>query len=56
MPERYTIIKHYENRMWFQGSPVLFEAGNLLRDSVTGKMLFQAKFSNVTSKILPLSS
>jgi|GEM_PF-1635071 len=52
MPERYTIIKHYENRMWFQGSPVLFEAGNLLRDSVTGKMLFQAKFSNVTSKII----
>lgn len=48
--ERYSIVRHFENRMAAKECPILFETGNLLRDTLTGKMMLQAKFRNVSEK------
>lgn len=52
MSERYTRIYTLENNLYTEGAPVLIRAGALLRDNVTGSILGQVKFENLSSKII----
>ena len=50
MAERYQIISHNENRMYQADCPVICCAYNVLLDTVTNDLLFQAKFQNLHQK------
>ena len=52
MAERYTKLSFIEENQYCIGSPVLIQAGSLLKDNETGKVLGQFKFMNLTNKTI----
>ena len=52
MAERYSRLFALPTNLYSEGSPVLIEAGALLRDNVTGGVLAQLKFFSFSSKVI----
>lgn len=52
MAERYSRLFTLPTNFYSEGSPVLIEAGALLRDNVTGGVLAQLKFFSFSSKVI----
>lgn len=52
MAERYSRLFMLPTNLYSEGSPVLIEAGALLRDNVTGGVLAQLKFFSFSSKVI----
>lgn len=52
MAERYTKLSFIEENQYCIGSPILIQAGSLLKDNETGKVLGQFKFMNLTNKTI----
>ena len=52
MSERYTRIFKIEENLYMPGSPVIISAGALLKDNVTGKVIAQLKFKNISPKAI----
>lgn len=52
MSERYTKLFSLPENLYAEGAPVIFSAGNLLKDNQTGKVLAQLKIKNVAAKPL----
>ena len=50
MPERFQKLFSLNNIQYEETSPILLMAGNLLRDTVSGKIIIQLKFRNISSK------
>lgn len=50
MEKRYTRLYSINGPLYSNGSPVLISAGALLNDHVTGKVLSQLKFRNISLK------
>ncbi len=50
MPERYTRLYSAQPNLYALDSPVVIEAGALLKDNKTGGILGQLKFLNITNK------
>lgn len=55
MAERYSKLYSIETNLYTNNSPVIIEAGSLLKDNKTGEILGQLKFLNITNnKIISL--
>lgn len=52
MAERYSRLFMLPTNLYSEGSPVLIEAGALLRDNVTGSVLAQLKIKSLSSKVI----
>lgn len=52
MAERYSQLFTLPANLYTEGSPVLIEAGALLRDNVTGGVLAQLKIKSISNKII----
>lgn len=52
MAERYSKLSSIEENLYCVGSPVLIQAGSLLKDNETGKILGQFKFKNLSNKVI----
>mgnify|MGYP004510526195 CR=1 FL=1 len=52
MAERYSRLFMLPTNLYSEGSPVLIEAGALLRDNVTGGVLAQLKIKSLSSKVI----
>lgn len=52
MAERYSRLFTLPTNLYSEGSPVLIEAGALLRDNVTGGVLAQLKIKSLSSKVI----
>lgn len=52
MAERYSRLFTLPTNFYSEGSPVLIEAGALLRDNVTGGVLAQLKIKSLSSKVI----
>ena len=52
MSDRYYRLFSLAENLHTEGSPVVISAGALLRDSVTGKVLAQLKFRNISRKTI----
>ena len=50
MAERFTRLFQLGNDLYSDGSPVIICAGTLLNDTVTGSMIAQIKYQNITEK------
>lgn len=50
MAERFTKLFQLRNDLYLDGSPVIVCAGVLLNDTVTGSMIAQIKYQNITEK------
>lgn len=50
MSERYEKLFSLPQNFYAQGSPLLIEAGNLLKDTQTGRVLAQLKLKNVSDR------
>lgn len=50
MAERFTRLFQLGNDLYTDGSPVIICAGALLNDTVTGSMIAQIKYQNITEK------
>ena len=50
MSERYTKLFSLTDNLYAEGSPVVLSAGNLLKDTQTGKVLAQLKIKNLDGK------
>lgn len=50
MSERYSKVFSLQGNLYCEGAPVLIEAGALLKDNLTGKILAQIKFKNIQNK------
>lgn len=52
MAERYTRVFAQQGQFYCPGSPVVIEAGALLKDNQTGKIIAQVKFKNISTKAI----
>lgn len=52
MAERYSRLFMLPTNLYSEGSPVLIEAGALLRDNITGSVLAQLKIKSLNSKVI----
>lgn len=52
MAERYTRVFSQNGQLYCPGAPVIIEAGALLKDNQTGKILAQLKYKNISSKTI----
>lgn len=52
MAERYSRLFTLPTNLYSEGSPVLIEAGALLRDNVTGGVLAQLKIKSLSNKVI----
>lgn len=52
MSERYSKVYSLEKDLYCQGAPVVIQAGSLLKDNKTGKVLVQLKFQNISPQIV----
>ena len=52
MSERYSRLFSLEPNQYSEGSPVLISAGALLKDNITGQILAQLKFKNISPKTI----
>lgn len=52
MAERYSRLFMLPTNLYSEGSPVLIEAGALLRDNVTGGVLAQLKIKSLSNKVI----
>ena len=52
MSERYGRLYSLPENLYAEGAPVIISAGNLLKDTQTGKILAQLKIKNISSKII----
>lgn len=50
MAERYTRVFTQQGKFYYPGAPVIIEAGALLKDNQTGKIVAQLKYRNISSK------
>lgn len=50
MAERFTRLSQLGNDLYSEGSPVIICAGALLNDTVTGSMIAQIKYQNISEK------
>lgn len=50
MAERFTRLFQLDNDLYSEGSPVIICAGALLNDTVTGAMIAQVKYQNISEK------
>lgn len=50
MAERYIRVFSQQERLYCPGAPVIIEAGALLKDNETGKIIAQVKFKNISSQ------
>ena len=50
MSERYTKLCSLPQDLYAEGSPLIVSAGNLLKDTVTGKVMAQLKIRNISTK------
>lgn len=50
MSERYEKLFSLQENLYAEGSPVVVSAGNLLKDTQTGKLLAQLKFKSLSPK------
>lgn len=50
MAERFTRLFQLGNDLYSEGSPVIIRAGALLNDTVTGSMIAQIKYQNISEK------
>jgi hypothetical protein len=48
MSERYTRVFTQQGQYYCPGAPVVIQAGALLKDNQTGKILAQIKFKNIS--------
>lgn len=52
MSERYSKLLSLPENLYAEGSPVIISAGNLLKDTQTGKVLAQLKIKNICCKTI----
>ena len=52
MSERYTKLFTLPANLYAEGAPVIVSAGNLLKDTQTGKVLAQLKIKNISPKTI----
>ncbi len=52
MSERYQMVYKMPSNLFFDGCPVLIEAGAIQKDTMTGKILAQLKLYNISSKTI----
>lgn len=52
MAERFTRVFSQQGEWYTCGAPVVVEAGALLKDNQTGKIIAQMKFKNISAKVL----
>ena len=52
MGERYSKLFLLEGHCYCAGSPVIIEAGALLKDNQSGKVIAQLKFKNISEKVI----
>ena len=52
MSERYGKLYSLPEKLYAEGAPVIISAGNLLKDTQTGKVLAQLKIKNISSKTI----
>ena len=50
MSERYERVYEGDKNLFIDGAPVLIRANALLKDTLTGNMIVQIKYQNVSSK------
>ena len=50
MSERYERLLKFKDNLYAEGSPVIIEAGALLKDTLTNKVIVQLKFLNLGEK------
>ncbi len=50
MAERFIRLYQIGNDLYLDGSPIVISAGALLHDTVTGSIIVQLKFQNISSK------
>ena len=52
MAERYTRVYTQQGQFYCPGAPIIIEAGALLKDNQTGKIIAQLKFKNISSSTI----
>lgn len=52
MSERFIKLDDLPQNLYVEGSPIIISAGSLLKDTVTGKIITQFKFKNISDNII----
>lgn len=52
MSERFVKLDDLPQNLYVEGSPIIISAGLLLKDTVTGKIITQFKFKNISENII----